>query len=274
MLRSLAVVCAAMLVSGTAISNPDLLPERPRDPTSATQGQGVEAPVDFGSSNTYYQAVDGTSFHPRFNSTPYERGTTTGAYYCAPGATQSVARAQVGVPHGVRLSSFRAWMFDSLATHSVSVTLQSVCQPDSTGGDPIVTDLGTINSTVPFGAGNFSDFDNGSVGFVTDNQSCVYRVEVAFPQGCPSTLALGVQKARVSWQRFTPVAPTVATFTDVPLGSMFFREIEALVASGITLGCTPTLFCPDVPLSRGQMAAFLARALGLPPATIADPANP
>ena len=43
----------------------------------------------------------------------------------------------------------------------------------------------------------------------------------------------------------------------------FFREIEALAESGITLGCTATTFCPDATLTRRQMAAFLARALGL-----------
>ena len=34
--------------------------------------------------------------------------------------------------------------------------------------------------------------------------------------------------------------------------------------AGITLGCDPEgiLFCPDDPVTRGQMAAFLHRALG------------
>ena len=54
-----------------------------------------------------------------------------------------------------------------------------------------------------------------------------------------------------------------ARFTDVPTNAQFFREVEALAESGITLGCTATTFCPDAPLTRRQMAAFLARALGL-----------
>ena len=41
-------------------------------------------------------------------------------------------------------------------------------------------------------------------------------------------------------------------------------NIEAIAAAGITRGCNPPdndLFCPDEPVSRGQMAAFLHRAL-------------
>ena len=47
--------------------------------------------------------------------------------------------------------------------------------------------------------------------------------------------------------------------------SVFQTAIEALAASGITEGCNPPAndrFCPDDPVTRGQMAAFLRRALG------------
>ena len=50
-------------------------------------------------------------------------------------------------------------------------------------------------------------------------------------------------------------------------GSEFGPEIGALARAGITRGCNPPLndrFCPDAPVTRGQMAAFLTRALGLP----------
>jgi hypothetical protein len=40
-------------------------------------------------------------------------------------------------------------------------------------------------------------------------------------------------------------------------------NINAIAAAGITLGCVPdgSLFCPQDPVSRGQMAAFLQRAM-------------
>jgi hypothetical protein len=57
--------------------------------------------------------------------------------------------------------------------------------------------------------------------------------------------------------------PGVATFGDVPTSHPFFQFVEALAASGITAGCGNGNFCPDQPLTRGQMAVFLSKALGL-----------
>jgi S-layer homology domain len=55
-------------------------------------------------------------------------------------------------------------------------------------------------------------------------------------------------------------------FTDI-YGSAFYDDIVWLVDSGITTGCGGGRFCPRSPVSRAQMASFLARALDLPPAT-------
>jgi hypothetical protein len=49
-------------------------------------------------------------------------------------------------------------------------------------------------------------------------------------------------------------------------GSTFESAIEKLAAAGITQGCNPPRndrFCPDQYVTRGMMAAFLARGLGL-----------
>jgi len=58
-------------------------------------------------------------------------------------------------------------------------------------------------------------------------------------------------------------APASATFGDVPTTHVFHRFIEALVDAGITAGCGGGNYCPDNPVTRGQMAVFLSRALGL-----------
>jgi len=55
------------------------------------------------------------------------------------------------------------------------------------------------------------------------------------------------------------------SFTDDD-GSIFEADIAKLAAAGITKGCNPPVndeFCPDDPVTRGAMAAFLVRALGL-----------
>jgi len=62
-----------------------------------------------------------------------------------------------------------------------------------------------------------------------------------------------------------PCAPTSGTFIDDD-GSIFETDIEKLAEAGITKGCNPPIndrYCPDDSVTRGQMAAFLVRALDL-----------
>jgi hypothetical protein len=58
-----------------------------------------------------------------------------------------------------------------------------------------------------------------------------------------------------------------ATFGDVSDGNVHGESIAALASAGITAGCEPGLFCPWDPVTRAQMASFLARALDLPPSS-------
>ncbi len=59
-------------------------------------------------------------------------------------------------------------------------------------------------------------------------------------------------------------------FTDVPRGHQFAGEVLGLAELGITSGCTPITFCPTGPVTRGEMAAFLVRALSLAQAADSD----
>lgn len=52
-------------------------------------------------------------------------------------------------------------------------------------------------------------------------------------------------------------------FRDVSSSHPHAGAIGALAAEGITAGCAPDRFCPEDRINRGQMAAFLSRALGL-----------
>ncbi len=57
-----------------------------------------------------------------------------------------------------------------------------------------------------------------------------------------------------------------ATFVDVPAGHIFLDDVEWLAGAGITKGCNPPVndqYCPNDYVTRGQMAAFLVRALHL-----------
>ena len=74
---------------------------------------------------------------------------------------------------------------------------------------------------------------------------------------------LRLRGARILYRRQISPAPTTAAFADVPVTHPFFQFVEALASSGITAGCGTGIYCPDSPLTRGQMAVFLAKALGL-----------
>jgi hypothetical protein len=68
--------------------------------------------------------------------------------------------------------------------------------------------------------------------------------------------------ASVSFSTFLPPG---GTFID-DNGHFAEGAIEAIYAVGVTRGCNPPTnnrFCPDADVTREQMAAFLARALGL-----------
>ncbi len=78
--------------------------------------------------------------------------------------------------------------------------------------------------------------------------------------------ALGYDNARPElWAAIKDKFVALTPFTDV---NGFATEIAWLYQSGITGGCSPTLFCPKGKVSRVQMAMFLDRALDLPAATV------
>lgn len=54
-----------------------------------------------------------------------------------------------------------------------------------------------------------------------------------------------------------------ATFADVPVTHPFWAHVEAIADAGITSGCGVGNFCPDSPVTRGQVAVWLSKALDL-----------
>jgi hypothetical protein len=63
-----------------------------------------------------------------------------------------------------------------------------------------------------------------------------------------------------------PITPVLQTdnFTD-DNDSPHQADIEILYARGVTLGCGPSLYCPNDSMTRGQIALFISRQLGLQP---------
>jgi hypothetical protein len=83
---------------------------------------------------------------------------------------------------------------------------------------------------------------------------------------CPSDNVTRAQMAIFLDRALDLPSTTTDYFTD-DNGKTGEASINRLKAAGITGGCTPTTFCPTANVTRGQMAAFLARAFALPPTT-------
>jgi len=110
-------------------------------------------------------------------------------------------------------------------------------------------------------------------GFSTDYNPAPLSFQLA--QNAGNALVLNVEEAgsacccplfsfvEIWWRRAVSPSPGTADFNDVPTSHPFFQYIEALYRAGITGGCGGGNFCPDNPVTRGQLAVFLAKALGL-----------
>jgi uncharacterized protein (DUF1800 family) len=64
---------------------------------------------------------------------------------------------------------------------------------------------------------------------------------------------------------YTPPAAT-GVFSDVPVSMPLAPWIEEMARLSITSGCGPGLYCPNNPVTRGQMAVFLAKTFHRPEA--------
>ena len=92
------------------------------------------------------------------------------------------------------------------------------------------------------------------------NTSNTYSIVITLAS---EDISLRFRKVEIYYSLQVSPAPSTATFTDVPASHMFFQYVEALAASGITTGCTSTQYCPNNPVTRGQMAVFLSKLAGL-----------
>lgn len=81
---------------------------------------------------------------------------------------------------------------------------------------------------------------------------------------CPDDPITRGQMGAFLKRAFGLASSSADQFTDDDT-SVFEGDIDAIFEAGITQGCNPPdndLFCPEDPVTRGQMASFLARALG------------
>jgi hypothetical protein len=112
-------------------------------------------------------------------------------------------------------------------------------------------------------------------GSFTDIGSSIFKPEIEWLVGekiaagcsttryCPVNAVTRAQMASFLKRAMNlPPAPRDYFWDDN--GSMHQDDINRLTASGVAGGCGDGKYCPGAAVNRGQMASFLARALGLP----------
>lgn len=166
-----------------------------------------------------------------------------------------VLKTGLTLPTGVVVEKVSLLACDFSNTHSPTATILR-CPMTFTG---CLTVMATVSTGAPSDTPGCGRYQVTPTPFTIDNNANMYWIEVANTNGFNASL----YAVQLHWRRQLSAAPASATFGDVPTGHPFFRFVEALAASGITGGCGNGQFCPDTPLTRGQMAVFLATALGL-----------
>jgi hypothetical protein len=163
--------------------------------------------------------------------------------------------APVVLPAGALVSRIELAACDNDGAGAVSATLWRIENPEVGK-----TALASAASPVPGTPGCATFTDTLATPETIDNAKNSYLLEV-FVAGSGNNTRF--QAVRVFHRLQVSVAPPTATFGDVPTSHPFYQYVEALVASGITVGCGGGDYCPDASLTRGQMAVFLSKALGL-----------
>ena len=176
--------------------------------------------------------------------------------------------AHVSLPEGALIDEFCLWANDTDLLDEVTAWLVAAkLTPAGEEWDMKFFDAGASSN----GAAGYRRYCNdASVVFrgkldidgdgTLDDAAYYVEAEIGAGSGLESRSLGGVQ---ILWRRPVSTPPSEPTFADVSTSHAFYPFIEALAASGITGGCGGGNFCPDSPLTRAQMAAFLAKALGL-----------
>ncbi len=207
------------------------------------------APKAFGTDSYSITKVSATAFYPSTSSYGY---ATTGSIGRMGDLNQlEDFYAAVDLPAGVIID-----YVGLNSTTDVPFALGAALYARTKDGT--LTTLTTFSSTVHGWDTEFNATPMGYLWYGLTGQGLILHVQQA---DVPTLQAFGW--VEVWWRRVVSPPPPSPSFNDVPMDHPLFQYIEALAASGITGGCGNNNYCPNSPLTRGQMAVFLSKALGL-----------
>jgi hypothetical protein len=199
-------------------------------------------------------SIPASAFDPLTTGTAYDSALLGGNLCRFRTGGGAFFEAPLHLPTGTSIEAIEVRFCDSsptdyfrvyLTTNTKSGTIAHAIVVDSTNAEA----PGCVNSKISFASP-----------LTVDNGTSTYSLQAQLnATGTPQAICA----AWVYYKRQVSPAPATATFGDVPVSHAFHQFVEALAAAGISGGCGSGNFCPDAPLTRGQMAVFLSVALGL-----------
>ncbi|MFZ5786440.1 MAG: S-layer homology domain-containing protein [Acidobacteriota bacterium] len=169
------------------------------------------------------------------------------------GGSNTATCTGIRIPSGARWAGVTYWLYDTDAAQNITLEIYEIDLDPHTST--------TLYTHVSSGStGQQQAYSAFGTAETVDNDRHIYTACHFAPVTGSALRHAGLT---VWYQLQVSPAPGTATFADVPVGAFGFQHVEALVASGITAGCGGSNFCPNDPLTRVQMAIFLAKGLGL-----------
>ena len=237
------VVLASALVVVTA-----------RATASGQQAQASRRPNAYGTTTDSAYHVGSSEFAPRNFTITYDESFGIGRY--SNNCTGACLIAWPHIPDGALLTGITGYFCDSNATFDVGVYVGTAAADGTNFG--VMTEVTSNGASQGCGVASFLDltFLNYHVDYSANELMLLADFHA-------SDGTVAIQGVTLYYRLQVSPAPPTPTFGDVPTSDFGFQYIEALSASGITGGCGGGNFCPDNPVTRRQMAIFLAKALGL-----------
>lgn len=221
-------------------------------------------PKTYGTTQPSYYVIDSSELSPASSAVQYGSINNAQLRYLT-NVTGLNFTAPVRLPAGAYIDSIAIDYFDDSTSGEVQASFL-VC--DSNGiscamalGNPGCDDANvTICSGDAAAPGFFSHAEDLSDDGITIDNTSRY---VLYAGNTTTDGSTAISRIRIAYVLQVSPPPATATFNDVPTTDTAFQFVEAVSASGITAGCGGGNYCPDQPITRRQMAVFLAKALGL-----------
>ncbi|HEY1251563.1 MAG TPA: hypothetical protein VGH97_10260 [Thermoanaerobaculia bacterium] len=259
---SLAGALALMVLGPTLAASASDAPARKTtrlDPSVVRQ-TAVAAHPDFGITDYDVVTITAYDFHP-FATVGAVTGLNSddNSFIWATGGANMGFEASVPLPAGAIVDYIGLRYCDTTPNSGFTMDLDDIFADGSFNFAVTTTfsDLGgcnTVWNAVP--AGYNWDYNSG------------HSMDlILFQVGPDVDGSVKFRGAEVWYKRKISPPPGSSTFGDVDMSDPAWPFIEAFVKAGITVGCQnpgdPLIYCPDSPVTRRQMAVFIAKALGL-----------